>query len=207
MPPVFAHGQLRLYLLAMLEAGPRHGYQVITALSERFGGTYRPSAGTIYPRLARLEEEGLVARREQGRKTLYELTSAGRAELAAHATELAALEQDLAETVRQRAEQVRTDVTGALAGVRAELSAAARRARDAAAAAPTAVGAAPTGEGRHQVRMLRAEAETELTLFREDLKVMLRQAERAGTLGRLTVDTLRTVLDGARTVVRDTLPR
>ena len=50
MPPVFAHGQLRLYLLALLEQRPMHGYEVITALSDRFGGTYRPSAGTIYPR-------------------------------------------------------------------------------------------------------------------------------------------------------------
>ena len=62
MPPVFQHGQLRLYLLALLEQRPMHGYEVITALSDRFGGTYRPSAGTVYPRLARLEEEGLVER-------------------------------------------------------------------------------------------------------------------------------------------------
>jgi hypothetical protein len=60
MPPVFAHGALRLYLLALLEAGPKHGYELIKALSERFGGTYSPSAGTIYPRLGKLEEEGLV---------------------------------------------------------------------------------------------------------------------------------------------------
>ena len=63
MPPVFAHGALRLYLLALLESGPKHGYELIKALSERFGGTYSPSAGTIYPRLGKLEEEGLVATR------------------------------------------------------------------------------------------------------------------------------------------------
>src|SRR5450756_3091462 len=81
MPPVFAHGQLRLYLLALLESGAKHGYELITALSDRFGGTYRPSPGTIYPRLARLEEEGLVRRTEDGRKTTYALTDAGRREL------------------------------------------------------------------------------------------------------------------------------
>jgi DNA-binding PadR family transcriptional regulator len=54
MPPVFAHGALRLYLLALLESGPKHGYELIKALSERFGGTYSPSAGTIYPRLGKL---------------------------------------------------------------------------------------------------------------------------------------------------------
>ena len=69
MPPVFAHGALRLYLLALLESGPKHGYELIKALSERFGGTYSPSAGTIYPRLGKLEEEGLVATRTEGRRT------------------------------------------------------------------------------------------------------------------------------------------
>src|SRR5665648_729138 len=83
--PVFAHGQLRLYLLALLESGPKHGYELITALSDRFGGTYRPSPGTVYPRLARLEEEGLVTRVDEGRKGMYALTDAGRAELAAAA--------------------------------------------------------------------------------------------------------------------------
>jgi len=77
--PVFAHGQLRLYLLALLESGPKHGYELITALSDRFGGTYRPSPGTVYPRLARLEEEGLVTRVDEGRKGMYALTDAGRA--------------------------------------------------------------------------------------------------------------------------------
>ena len=46
MAPVFAHGALRLYLLALLESGPKHGYELIKALKERFGGTYSPSAGT-----------------------------------------------------------------------------------------------------------------------------------------------------------------
>ena len=58
MPPVFAHGALRLYLLSLLESGPKHGYELIKALSERFGGTYSPSAGTIYPRLGKLEDAG-----------------------------------------------------------------------------------------------------------------------------------------------------
>ena len=76
MPPVFAHGQLRLYLLALLEQRPMHGYEVITALSDRFGGTYRPSAGTIYPRLAQLEEDGLVRRTDVDRRSTYELRRA-----------------------------------------------------------------------------------------------------------------------------------
>ena len=60
MSPVFGHGRLRLYLLKLLDESPRHGYEVIRLLQDRFLGVYSPSPGTIYPRLARLEEEGLV---------------------------------------------------------------------------------------------------------------------------------------------------
>ena len=80
-PPVFAHGHLRLYLLSLLAEQPQHGYELIQGLGERFGGTYVPSAGTIYPRLGKLEEEGLVTKVADGRKTVYEITDAGRAEL------------------------------------------------------------------------------------------------------------------------------
>ena len=47
MPPVFAHGRLRLYLLKLLDEAPRHGYEVIRLLEERFQGLYAPSAGTL----------------------------------------------------------------------------------------------------------------------------------------------------------------
>ena len=74
MTPVFQHGDLRLYLLLLLDEAPRHGYDLIQALTDRTGGTYTPSAGTIYPRLAKLEEEGLVTKTVDGRKTIYEIT-------------------------------------------------------------------------------------------------------------------------------------
>ncbi len=80
-PAVFAHGHLRLYLLSLLAVQPMHGYDLIQALSDRFGGTYVPSAGTIYPRLAKLEEDGLVTKQADGRKTVYAITDAGRVEL------------------------------------------------------------------------------------------------------------------------------
>lgn len=134
---VFAHGQLRLYLLSLLEDGPRHGYELITALSDRFGGLYRPSAGTVYPRLARLQEDGLVARTQEGRTATYALTERGRQELRDRRADLVALEHDVARSVRELAAQVRTDVVGSMAGLRAELAAAAQQAR---AAAPAASG-------------------------------------------------------------------
>ncbi|GIG24777.1 PadR family transcriptional regulator [Cellulomonas denverensis] len=206
MPPVFAHGQLRLYLLAMLAEGPLHGYQVITALSERFGGTYRPSPGTIYPRLARLEEEGLVRRTDLGRKAQYELTDAGRAELAAHADELAALERDLAETVRSLAAQVRAEVTGAMAGVRAELAAAAQEARLSARGRAQQDADSAAAQRRHQ-KQLRVECEAELNQFREQMRAVLRTAEAQGRLGTLGADTLRTMLNGALSAVEAALGR
>ena len=58
MSPVFGHGRLRLYLLKLLDESPRHGYDVIRELEDRFMGLYTPSAGTVYPRLARLEADG-----------------------------------------------------------------------------------------------------------------------------------------------------
>ncbi|HEY0188282.1 MAG TPA: PadR family transcriptional regulator [Cellulomonas sp.] len=212
MPPVFAHGQLRLYLLSLLADGSRHGYELITALSERFGGTYRPSAGTVYPRLARLEEEGLVRRTDSGRKALYTLTAAGRAELDAHRADLVALEHDLADTVRRLAAQVRADVTGTMAGMRADLAAAAQEAR---AAADWSPGTEPSpagrsrddGSGRRAARGRRIEAEAELTRFREELRAAIRVAESRGELSALTVETVRTVLDSARGAIVATLPR
>lgn len=96
MPPVFAHGALRLYLLALLEGGPKHGYELIKALKDRFGGTYSPSAGTIYPRLGKLEEDGLVATERTGRRTNYRITAAGLAELDRRREDVAGVEHDIA---------------------------------------------------------------------------------------------------------------
>ena len=129
MSPVFAHGQLRLYLLSLLSDGPRHGYEVIQDLERRFNGLYSPSAGTVYPRLAKLEEEGLVERSDEGRKAVYRITDAGRAEVAARQDDLANLDVDLDQSVRELAEEVRARVRGQTSDLRAELRAAAQEAR------------------------------------------------------------------------------
>ena len=126
---VFAHGQLRLYLLALLDEGPRHGYEIIRALEDRFNGLYSPSAGTVYPRLAKLEEEGLVERSDEGRKAMYFITERGRAEVRARALDLADLQQDLDHSVRELANEVRQRVHGSAADLREELKAAAKEAR------------------------------------------------------------------------------
>ncbi|GAA1421674.1 PadR family transcriptional regulator [Agrococcus citreus] len=131
MSPVFGHGALRLYLLSLLAEAPRHGYELMQALSDRFGGTYSPSAGTIYPRLSKLEEEGLLTKSVDGRKTTYEITDAGRAELAARESELRGLESEINDSVRRMASDVRAGVKSAMQALRADLAAAERDARNA----------------------------------------------------------------------------
>ncbi|MFJ4923551.1 helix-turn-helix transcriptional regulator [Streptomyces sp. NPDC088725] len=125
MSPVFAHGRLRLYLLKLLDEAPRHGYEVIRLLEERFHGLYAPSAGTVYPRLAKLEAEGLVTHATEGGRKVYSITDAGRAELAGRGGELADLEEEIRESVSELAAEIRDDVRGAAGRLRSEMRAAA----------------------------------------------------------------------------------
>ncbi|MER5808184.1 helix-turn-helix transcriptional regulator [Streptomyces sp. NPDC002033] len=125
MPPVFAHGRLRLYLLKLLDEAPRHGYEVIRLLEERFQGLYAPSAGTVYPRLAKLEAEGLVTYATEGGRKVYSITEAGRAELADRGGELADLELEIRDSVSELAAEIRDDVRGAAGDLRREMRAAA----------------------------------------------------------------------------------
>ncbi|WP_413752763.1 helix-turn-helix transcriptional regulator [Streptomyces sp. R-74717] len=129
MPPVFAHGRLRLYLLKLLDEAPRHGYEVIRLLEERFQGLYAPSAGTVYPRLAKLEAEGLVTHATEGGRKVYSITDAGRAELADRTGELADLELEIRESVSELAAEIRDDVRGAAGKLRSEMRVAAHETR------------------------------------------------------------------------------
>lgn len=129
MPPVFAHGRLRLYLLKLLDEAPRHGYEIIRLLEERFQGLYAPSAGTVYPRLAKLEAEGLVTHATEGGRKVYSITDAGRAELADRGGELADLELQIRESVAALASDIREDVSGSARDLRREIQEAAEQAR------------------------------------------------------------------------------
>ncbi|MER5350841.1 PadR family transcriptional regulator [Kitasatospora sp. NPDC002551] len=129
MTPVFGHGRLRLYLLKLLDEAPRHGYEVIRLLEERFQGLYAPSAGTVYPRLAKLEQEGLVAHSTEGGRKVYRLTDAGRAELAARQGELDELELEIHDSVAQLAGAIREDVRDSAQDLREQLWGAAEQAR------------------------------------------------------------------------------
>src|SRR4051794_29582491 len=130
MSPVFGHGRLRLYLLKLLEESPRHGYEVIRLLQDRFLGVYSPSPGTIYPRLARLEEDGLVSHEVVKGKKVYSLTDTGRAELERRMDELADLEEEITASAQEFAREVQEDVRETVRSLREELTEAARNMRD-----------------------------------------------------------------------------
>jgi len=129
MTPVFRHGRLRLYLLRLLDEEPRHGYEVIRLLRDRFMGVYAPSPGTIYPRLARLEEEGLVTHDEENGRKVYRITEAGREELRKRGDELTELEQELSASVSDIVREVKEDVRETVRNLREELTKAAREVR------------------------------------------------------------------------------
>jgi DNA-binding PadR family transcriptional regulator len=196
MSPVFAHGQLRLYLLALLNEGPRHGYEVIQDLEQRFNGLYTPSAGTVYPRLAKLEEEGLVERSDEGRKAVYRITEAGRAEVRQRADELASLETDLDHSVRELAEQVRSRVSHQSSDLRSELREAARQARSTA----TPVGSADTWRGSPPG--VRQEVESAVAQLREEARRAWRQYGLTSDQGREVVDILAEASRKIQDVVR-----
>lgn len=200
-PPVFSHGSLRLYLLKLLDESPRHGYELIQALGDRFGGTYSPSAGTIYPRLAKLEEEGLVTKTSEGRKTVYRITDAGRAELLARGDELGRVESEVTDSVRRLAHEVRSDVTAAMRSLKADLASAARDARQSATRVPPV--APTTPDDRSTSRLALHEAELALNEFRHDARAALRtHIGSGGSFTASQLEALRAELDRSASTIR-----
>lgn len=145
MSTIFGHGRLRLYLLKLLDESPKHGYEIISLLRDRFMGVYSPSPGTIYPRLARLEEEGLVTHEEVNGRKVYRLTDKGREELRDRSADLNDLERELTESVRDVARAVKEDVRDTISSLREELKYAASGGRRSKESAP-GEGAAAEGE-------------------------------------------------------------
>jgi DNA-binding PadR family transcriptional regulator len=194
-PAVFAHGHLRLYLLSLLAERSMHGYELIQALADRFGGTYVPSAGTIYPRLAKLEEEGLVTKTADGRKTVYAITDAGRAELAGREDELGGIEAELTDSVRRLADEVRSSVDDAMRSLRADLAAAAREARNEARASGRVT---RVDDDRMRSRARLHEAEAAVDGFRAEMRAELRPAAADGRLDEAVAELLVTGLTDLR---------
>ena len=85
---LFDRGDLKYVILDLLRERPRHGYDIIRALEQRFRGLYSPSPGSIYPTLQLLEDQGYVSSNQQDGKKVYTLTDEGREFLAERAATL-----------------------------------------------------------------------------------------------------------------------
>lgn len=82
-------GDVRAAILDLLaEGGQWNGYQLIQEIAARTNGVWRPSAGSVYPALQLLEDQGLIAPEGAGRRRMYALTDEGRAYAREHADEL-----------------------------------------------------------------------------------------------------------------------
>jgi DNA-binding PadR family transcriptional regulator len=102
---MFDGGELKLLLLELVEAEPRHGYDLIRAIEELTGGAYAPSPGAVYPTLTLLKDMGYLREAEaEGARKLYTLTDEGRAHLAESRALVAGVRARLAElaAVRER---------------------------------------------------------------------------------------------------------
>ncbi|MFJ5541630.1 PadR family transcriptional regulator [Micromonospora chalcea] len=197
MTAVFSHGRLRLYLLKLLDDGPKHGYELIRLLEDRFLGLYAPSAGTIYPRLQRMEAEGLVTHTAVGGRKVYEITEAGRAELRQRADELSTLEADIGAAVEDLsalAGEIHNEVRGSVRDLKRELREVARQTRQGAwTASATARSAGDGGSARPDDSPLLAEFDKRLAAFTVEVGALVRAR-------RLSDNQLRTairMLDGA----------
>jgi DNA-binding PadR family transcriptional regulator len=187
LSPVFRHGSLRLYLLRLLDEEPRHGYEVIRLLRDRFMGVYSPSPGTIYPRLARLEEEGLVTHDEVDGRKVYRITEAGRDELRSRSDELDELEEELSASVSDIVREVREDVRQTVRSLREELTWAARESRrmgKEVAADVREQARQARDEAREQARQARDEAREQVKQTKEQAREQARQAREDAREGR-----------------------
>ena len=96
---LFAHGDLHFVVLHLIAEKPRHGYELIKAISDMVSGAYKPSPGAFYPTLTMLEEQGYVTvEASAGNKKLYTITGDGTAYLATNRGAVDALLQRMQQT-------------------------------------------------------------------------------------------------------------
>jgi DNA-binding PadR family transcriptional regulator len=125
----FERGILKFVILQLIEEQPRHGYDIIQALENKFHGFYSPSAGTVYPILQLFEDQGYVTIDQKDGKKIYSITTEGEKYLKEHEEEIEHLKtfgihfgkeygsqlHELKEEVRQTGKLIfRSAVTGAL---------------------------------------------------------------------------------------------
>lgn len=94
---MFSGDELRLVLLKLISATPRHGYDLIREIEALTGGAYAPSPGVVYPTVTLLADMDLIAEQPgEGAKKVFAITPAGEAHLAEREEEIAALFERLA---------------------------------------------------------------------------------------------------------------
>ena len=97
---MFESGEMKFVILRLIREKPRHGYEVMKALEEKFRGHYTPSAGSVYPTLQLLEDEGFVQAVDTDGKKVYHITPEGEQYLDAHRDVLDEIFERVRETVR-----------------------------------------------------------------------------------------------------------
>lgn len=111
---LFEQGDLKYVILRLLEEKPRHGYEIIKELESRFGGSYAPSPGTVYPTLTMLEDMGYArVIPEEGGKKIYEITDDGRKHLAEHSGTVNDIFDRIARFVEGLTDAPMTELNGA----------------------------------------------------------------------------------------------
>jgi DNA-binding PadR family transcriptional regulator len=101
---MFGQGEIKFVILRLLKEKPRHGYEVIKALEEKMSGCYTASAGTVYPTLQLLEDEGYVRAVDTDGKKVYHVTPEGERYLEEH--------RDLLDEIIDRVKETVRDFTG-----------------------------------------------------------------------------------------------
>lgn len=115
---MFEQGDLRYVVLRLLDEKPRHGYEIIKALEEKFGGAYAPSPGAVYPTLQLLEDLGYarVVPGPEGKK-VYEITDTGRAHLAENQATVDSIFERIGKLVGHFLDEPMTEVHAAFRNV------------------------------------------------------------------------------------------
>ncbi|MER7006981.1 PadR family transcriptional regulator [Dactylosporangium sp. NPDC000555] len=207
MSAVFSHGRLRLYLLKLLNESPRHGYELIRLLENRFHGLYAPSAGTIYPRLQRMEADGLITHTAEGGRKVYQITAAGIEELQRRARELESLEADINASLADLstlADEVEQGVRGSVRDLKRELKEASRQVRSAPPGPASFGWGYPPRPGSASTRPPQPPSDV-VGELEDKAALLLAEVRRLARAGRASQETMRAtlvVLDGAIDQVR-----
>lgn len=93
-------GDVRIAILSLISEEPRNGYGLIKEITDRSGGTWYPSPGSIYPTLQQLVDEELIEPVGEGKRTDFQLTPSGREWVDAHSEELSRVWQSSDERIQ-----------------------------------------------------------------------------------------------------------